>query len=386
MEANGLSRLLRKANPGVTLSHHQVDLTQLAGPDAALLPEEYFLHVSEPTDLRFMNDDGTVQGDVSLPGCPNTRPVTRACRLQVFLNGSRRYVYNVSTEAFQAWKAAQLKRSGRALNLLILDNHAPGFVESMGWGKQTVVVAGGSLREFREQQIGPPGGSWDQVYNDGVIAWLSSLADSFAQEGNAVLLNADRSLFHPMMLAQIKAARGLFTDVHHPEGLIGGSQYQALLDLIQTLVNTDGVVDLGGMWCHTGPSGYTAGLYTSPVARYRMWRLSSYYLLKQPFGSKGTVYFDPAFCSNTSGKLCMTHLNGYPLMRSMWDSPRVQPSCINRERRRAPRQMDVLASTTCSRVPLRMAWSSFGLGTQEVATIIPMPRRLSSRSPLVDGC
>jgi len=38
MEANGLSRLLRKANPGVTLSHHQVDLTQLAGPDAALLP------------------------------------------------------------------------------------------------------------------------------------------------------------------------------------------------------------------------------------------------------------------------------------------------------------------------------------------------------------
>ena len=302
MEANGLSRLLRKANPGVTLSHHQVDLTQLAGPDAALLPEEYFFHVSEPTDLRFMNDDGTVQGDVSLPGCPNTRPVTRACRLQVFLNGSRRYVYNVSNEAFQAWKAAQLKRSGRALNLLILDNHAPGFVESMRWGKQTVVVAGGSLREFSEQQIGPPGGSWDQVYNDGVVAWLTSLADSFAQEGNAVLLNADRSLFHPMMLAQIKAARGLFTDVHHPEGLIGGSQYQALLDLIQTLVNTDGVVDLGGMWCHTGPSGYTAGLYTSPVARYRMWRLSSYYLLKQPFGSKGTVYFDPAFCSNTSGR------------------------------------------------------------------------------------
>src|SRR5690349_14747326 len=57
-EANGLSRTLKKANPGIRLSHHQSDLTEPARPDAGSLPEEYFFHVSEPTELRFVNRDG----------------------------------------------------------------------------------------------------------------------------------------------------------------------------------------------------------------------------------------------------------------------------------------------------------------------------------------
>lgn len=302
-QANGLSRSLLGLNPGIKLSHHQIDLTVVAGPEATALPESYFLHLAERTELKFINPDGSVEGTVTLRGCPKSLPVALDCRLQVYLRGSRRYVYNVFDGGFLTWKTTQLQHHDRSLDMVILDEHAPGFIQSMQWGKQTVVISGGSIREFREEQIGLPGTAWDQFYNDGVVAWLAHLAGELQSERKSVLLNVDNSFFHPMMLAQINAVHGVRTvGLHRPDALIGGPQYQAFLNVVQGAVTAGGVVDLHGSWCHTGPVGYTSGLYGTSIARYRMWRLSSYYLLKEPMGSSGIVYFDPSFCSNASGK------------------------------------------------------------------------------------
>lgn len=303
-EANGFGGLLRSLNPTLKLAHHQTDLTVLAGPESVLLPESFFFHVAESTDLRFINPDGSDHTTVAIPGCRKTFPATTACRLQIYLGGSRRYVYNVFDGGFQAWKATQLlKNSGRSIDLVLLDDHAPGFIHTLQWGIQTIPLSGGSIREFNEYQVGPPGSFWDQAYNDGVVSWMGSLAEKFRSKGKAALLNLDQSFFHPFLQAQITALHGMSVNgLHQPDALIGGAQYQQFSNSVQGAVDAGGTIILQGTWCHTGPAGYTPGLYDSATARYRMWRLASYYGLKEPEGSTGMVYLDTAFCSNASSR------------------------------------------------------------------------------------
>jgi hypothetical protein len=104
-----------------------------------------------------------------------------------------------------------------------------------------------------------------------------------------------------MVIPQIQAANGVSTEfMHRVDAWAGAYHYQQFQDVMKSVVNAGGVVDLHGTWCYGGPSGYTSGNYSSALGRYHMWRLASYYLIKEPVGSSALVYFDPAFCSNVT--------------------------------------------------------------------------------------
>jgi hypothetical protein len=85
----------------------------------------------------------------------------------------------------------------------------------------------------------------------------------------------------PLAIEQIWAGRGLPISTIH--------------DLVKRLTANGGVIDLFGSGCYTGPAGYTAGSFNSPQERYRMWQLAGYYVLKEPSGRAGRVFFDPTF-------------------------------------------------------------------------------------------
>ena len=293
---------LRAPNPGMRLFIYQLDLSIFANEDSANLPEEYFLHFSENTEIRFRALNGSEVSTMTINGCPASEPVRRDCRVQSYLWTSRRYVYNLKSVAFQDWKATQLVQStGRTINGVFLDEHGPGFIRPLSWGSQTVILSGGAIRELGGLRPGAARDALDQDYNTAMVAWLTYLQTRFHQAGKFIVLNPATYMLDPMVLDQIKALQGVSTEfMHRPDSWAGTYQYEEFIDVVKQVSSNGGTVDLAGTWCYTGPSGYTGGNYGSAQARYRMWRLASYYILKEPAGSSGIVYFDPSFCSNAS--------------------------------------------------------------------------------------
>ncbi|MBA2253464.1 MAG: hypothetical protein H0W13_12310, partial [Nitrospirales bacterium] len=116
-----------------------------------------------------------------------------------------------------------------------------------------------------------------------------------------IMLNPATYVLEPMVVDQIKALQGVSTEfMHRPDSWAGAYQYQQFIDVVKDVSSNGGIVDLLGISCYTGPSGYTSGNYGSSAARYRMWRLASYYILKESVGSSGIVYFDASFCSSST--------------------------------------------------------------------------------------
>jgi hypothetical protein len=301
-EVTGNATDLRSADPSMQLFTYHLDLSAFANTDSANLPEEYFLHFSEDTQLRFRALDGSTVSTVTITGCPSSQPVNRNCRVQTYIWTDRRYVFNLKSATWQDWKATQLLNStGRTLNGVFLDEHGPGFVQPLSWGSQAVVLSGGKIRELSDLRPGFAGDALDQDYNTATVAWLNYLRTRFQQAGKFIMLNPATYMLDPMVVDQIKALQGVSTEyMHRPDSWAGAYQYQQFIDVVKDVSSNGGIVDLHGTWCYTGPSGYTAGNYGTSAARYRMWRLASYYLLKEAVGSSGIVYFNPAFCSNVT--------------------------------------------------------------------------------------
>jgi hypothetical protein len=301
-EVTGNATDLRSTNPTMRLFIYQLDLSTFANTDSANLPEEYFLHFSEDTEMQFRGLDGSTVSTATITGCPITQPVNRNCRVQTYIWADRRYVFNLKSATFQDWKATQLVNSmGRTLNGVFLDEHGPGFVQPLSWGSQAVVLSGGRIRELNDLRPGSSGDALDQDYNTAMVAWLNYLRTRFQQAGKFVMLNPATYMLDPMVIDQIKALQGVSTEfMHRPDSWAGAYQYQDFINVVKDVSSSGGTVDLHGTWCYTGPSGYTSGNYASAEARYRMWRLASYYLLKEAVGSTGIVYFDLALCSNST--------------------------------------------------------------------------------------
>lgn len=299
-EVNGNTTDLRSSNSSMGLFIYQLDLSTFANTDSANLPEEYFLHFSEDTQMRFRALDGTAVSTITITGCPLSQPVNRNCRVQTYNWSDRRYLFNLKSATFQDWKATQLlNTTGRSINGVFLDEHGPGFVTPTSWGNQSVVLSGGAIRELNGLRPGSTGDALDQDYNTSMVAWLGYLHTRFQQAGKFIVLNPATYLLDPMVVAQVKALQGVSTEfMHRPDSWAGAYQYQQYIDLVKDVSSNGGTVQLAGNWCYTGPSGYTSGNYGSPAARYRMWRLASYYTLKEPVGSSGIVYLDLALCSN----------------------------------------------------------------------------------------
>ena len=301
-EVTGNAADLRSTNPTMRLFIYQLDLSTFANADSANLPEDYFLHFSEDTQLRFRALDGSTITTVTITGCPSSQPVNRNCRVQTYIWTDRRYVFNLKSATWQDWKATQLLNStGHSLNGVFLDEHGPGFVQPLSWGSQSVIESGGRIRELGDLVPVSSGDALDQDYNTSMVAWLSYLRTRFQQAGKFIMLNPATYMLEPMVVDQIRALQGVSTEfMHRPDSWAGAYQYQQFIDVVKDVLSSGGTVDLHGTWCYTGPSGYTNGNYGSSETRYRMWRLASYYILKEPVGSSGIVYFDPAFCSNAT--------------------------------------------------------------------------------------
>jgi hypothetical protein len=298
-EATGNVSEFRSRNAKMKIFVYQLDLYVIQNPDAANLPESYFLHFSEDTQLKFYGLDRQEIATITIPGCPAPTPLTMNCRVQVYNWSDKGWVFNLSDPQFQTWKAQQLETNiGRSSNGVFLDAHGPGFTLSHSWGIQTVALSGSGIREFGGQRPGP---DLDRSYNAAMVIWLDYLYSQFHQAGKFVIVNTAGYMLDSLSADQFMAAKGLDTEfMHRPDTWAGSYQYQQYIDLLKDLVSRGGIVDLHGTWCYQGPAGYTAGNYSSSLGRYRMWRLASYYQVKEPSGSSGIIYFNTAFCSNSS--------------------------------------------------------------------------------------
>ncbi len=305
VEVHGNGPAIRAKNPTAELFSYQMDLTAFTKDTLVGVAEEAFLHFSEPTTLTFYTLDRTQAiGSVSLPGCPNGTPIVPACRVQTHLWNDRRFVLNPQSTAFQTWKTGALLGTLNVYGFPIdtsrflwIDEHAPGFSWPLSFGYQTVVQTGSGIREFSGRR--PGNVEFEAAYADAVANWLTIFSSRAIQAGKKVLINANENALHPWLLPQVNAVHGMSTESkHRPDGFAGPADYGNYLNLVSGLTSAGGLVDLHGVWCYTGPAGFSAGNYATAAGRYRMWRLASYYQFKEPTGSAGMVYFNPGFCSD----------------------------------------------------------------------------------------
>ena len=298
---------MRKHNTTMELFHYHLDLSTCqhancgwTNPSEDLsIPEDYFLHFSEDTRLRFTALDGKEVATVNVPGCPMPQPLNKTCRAQVFLWSDSRWIFNTQHPGFRNWKAAELLRLTRDRNVsgIFLDEHGPGFSITFSWGRQVQSLSGGGIREFNGTR--PQNPEFEKGYNTAVAGWLDALATTLRPASKYVLVNTAGYSLEPLAVDQISAAKGVTTELmFRPDGWAGAYQFQQFIDLVKRLTVNGGVTDLFGSPCYTGPAGYTAGNFRSSQERYRIWRAAGYYLVKEPNGNSGRVFFNPTFCPN----------------------------------------------------------------------------------------
>lgn len=305
VEVQGNGPAVRTINPTTELFSYQFDLSTYTSAVLTGVQEEAFLHFSENTFLTFYSlDRKQIVGTTTIIGCPANTPVSPGCRVQTHLWNDRRYVFNPQNMAFRTWKSSKLlgplNGYGYAIDtsrVIWIDEHAPGFSWPLSIGYQTIIQSGGGIREFGGRR--PGDSSFESDYTDAVSNWLLFLSGQAMQVSKKVLINANENALHPWLLGQVNAIHGISTESkHRPDGFSGPTEYQQYLSLIKGLTTAGGLIDLHGIWCYTGPAEYSSGNYGSSAARYRMWRLASYYQFKEPADSPGIVYFNPGFCSD----------------------------------------------------------------------------------------
>jgi hypothetical protein len=293
-------RELRARNPKIKLFRYMLDMTgcqhdscidnRPVSREFDNLPEEVFLHFSENTTLRFGNKV------IEIKGCPDIASIRKECRVQTYIWTDYRWIFNQKSLSFRKWMTEKLKSAARDIEGIFLDEHGPGLTESVKYRGRNdgVVVSGGAILEYGGKD------PWqsDAEYNQDLVANLAHYRKELAPR--FVVINGATWSQLPLVLAQSLAAGGVVTEIAHvPDFFDSAQQYEEFLQMVDTIVQDGGLVDLYGQLCRTGPSNYaTAGNYSSAAVRYRMWRLASYYMAREMEGASGTVYFNPAFCTS----------------------------------------------------------------------------------------
>lgn len=305
--------------------------------DQSDLPESYYLHFAYDTDLEFIPLPGYPELPIktmSIKGCP-TGPVTKDCRVQIFGWADYAWLANLKDIGWRESLADQLLSEVNGTYLandtdnymdgIFLDAHAPGLSITVGFGYQTIIknlaAGGGKIREYGNKA--PDSNRWDAYepleteYNVDMVSWLAHLKNRFDNnridfDGDGdedivpkfIIVNTAGYSADSYALAQAQAAGGMMTEnMHQPDG-IWASTYQGLVDSVAAMINIPGgKADLYGNpgWYGHSILHYTPGNYPDTDTRYWMWRLASYYALKEPVGSLGTVYFNPSL--NVTGNL-----------------------------------------------------------------------------------
>jgi hypothetical protein len=311
IHSNGSS--LTSRNATMKLSVYHVDQSEFQNAFSQALPEQYFLHFAEDTVIDFYELDGsTFIERVSITGCPAPSAVTLSCRVQVMLWTDKRYVYNPDNAAYRTYMKARLQSGdtifgdvtgGATTHIVWLDEHSVGFSGPTSWNWQSKPISGGLIREYNDTP-GDWGQAFDQLFNAKVVDWLEDMRTAVEAGGKRILLNTwmyaiTGTTEGDLVVPRAIAANGLASEnLHQPDTWDGPAQYSNFKDTVSTITSSGGTVQLQGTWGASVPVGYTAGNYASAMDRYKMWRLASYYILKEPVGSSGLVYFDPSFASN----------------------------------------------------------------------------------------
>lgn len=310
VEASGNELRLRNLNPSIKFESYQLDQSIIQSLAKDLTDETWFLHHSEDTTLEFWSlDRSTHIKTVRIPGCPRV-PVFE-CRVQAYLWKDPRYIFNLNTPSLRNWLKDRLIGQKNAYgqdisasDYIWIDEHAPGFQWPFSYNFQTIIQSGGAVRELHNLNPSTDIEEIGLLYNSMVVDWLDYFAPNATAAGKKVLINANAQVLFPEIEAQISVVQGFDTEsLFHPDGIVGPSQFWSLAKRVAKSVAQGGLVSLHGIWGNPVPAGYTEGNYTSPMARNLLWRLIAYYCLKEPVGSPGIVYFNPAFNSNNSMRI-----------------------------------------------------------------------------------
>ncbi|MBI5405275.1 MAG: hypothetical protein HY976_03550 [Candidatus Kerfeldbacteria bacterium] len=280
------------------------------------LPEDYYLHFSEDTQLEFRDLNGQAIETVNISGCPEPQALTSSCRMQIFVWTQKRWVSNLQNSA---WRQATADRFLQQLQTnsagqpniidgLFLDEHGPGIFGPLGFGHQVIILSGGGIREYAGQR--PDDSAWpaytqlDQDYTTDMIGWLTYLRSRLEAAGKFLHINVAEYFTDSLTFTTALAAKGGMTEHLNradSNGLSSAAIYQTLLGQIRQITQAGGSVDLAGSPCNAGPVGFAPGNYATGAERYRMWSLASYYLAKEVVGDPGKVYFNPNLCVDYAG-------------------------------------------------------------------------------------
>jgi hypothetical protein len=271
------------------------------------LPEEAFLHFAEPTRIRlrppfhppsyYGAPDPWI---LDVPGCDPARgrPVTAACRVQVFAWEDAYWVYDLGDEKLRTWMRQRLVAIASAHDDdgVFVDAHGPSFATQVLGGPNTEIVSGGRILELGRTVASDP--AIDALYQPLVVANLTEQRAALRDAGKRhLIVNCAAWSLEPTCRAQQLAAGGMHTETMWTAKL-SAAQIDAVLAHVDELTRIpDAVVDLFGSTCYWGEPTYTsAGPFTSARNRYLYFRRAAALLVREPPGRPGHVYFDPSFC------------------------------------------------------------------------------------------
>lgn len=300
--AEGQTEALLVRNPNMQTFNYNVDMTycrhdscradypEASDPQGA--KEEFYLHFSQDTVLQLNRPDGS-SIEVSIPGCLAPEPVAKECRMQAWLWTDSRYVFNPKNQEFRTWMAEALDFLSTGKHGVFLDEHGPGIVNSIHWGHNTKALSGGQVREYNNQTPD----QFDAEFNTDQANALKVYRDKLSPKFLVINMNEwIKSHQQSLAMEQVLASDGTVTEfAHRPFAFDGGADYEKLIQAVNQIADAGGLVDLMGSWAGGAPEGYGAGNYASKDIRYQMWRLASYYMMRESQGAKGAIYFDPTF-------------------------------------------------------------------------------------------
>jgi hypothetical protein len=269
-------------------------------PDLAGIPETYFLHFAETTQVRLRPISGSPAKYgapdpwiLTIPGCPAGTPVQRSCRLQFWGWEDTYYFFDQGNAAFRSWMADRMvsiaKEHGD--DGIFLDAHGPGFRSI--YLSSTDIVSGGMVRELGRNATDA---AIDAPYNAQLVQTLAAERAALNATGRFLTVNCAAWSLDPKCVDQAIAAGGVHTEMLFTTAMSADQieQMIALIDDISAL--RYGMVDLYGSACWWGGPTYTSrGNFSTARARYLYWRFAAYLLVREDM-ALGHAYFDPTLC------------------------------------------------------------------------------------------
>ena len=267
---------LKRTNPAIKTVSYDLDISICRhddcywehGPNdqAAGLPEEFFLHFSQPTQLTFKGQDNRQLETVHIAGCPPGTPVNKACRVQFFMWTDSRWIFNPANENFRKWMARRL--ASNAADVLFLDEHAPGLVPQMSLADgQTRLIFGGGIYEYGGQ--GPFAAN--ARYNADLAGALDTYNSVLKQAGKFLLVNAaEYVVSDPLAQKQVVGAKGASTEfTHRPDKWGDANEYGGFIKTVRKLTDAGVRIELSGSLCGTRCGGWRVTTSYGKVPKVR---------------------------------------------------------------------------------------------------------------------